>query len=59
MQLTADKISLLDTELKLIGEIKYAGFDTFSYLGDETASKMEINGLNFASWTRGGGGGGD
>ena len=43
VQLTADKISLID-DTKLLGEIKYAGFDTFSYFGDETASKMEING---------------
>ena len=59
VQLTGDKISLLDAELKLIGEIKYAGFDTFSYLGDETASKMEINELNFSKLDLDGGGGRD
>ena len=34
VQLTADKLLLADFDLKLSGEIKYAGFDAFSYLGD-------------------------
>ena len=53
------QVALGDTDLKLSGEIKYAGFDTFSYLGDATASKMEINGLNFAKLDLDGGGGDD
>ena len=59
VQLTADKLLLADFDLKLAGEIKYAGFDTFSYLGDEFASKMEIKGLNFAKLDLVGGGGDD
>ena len=39
--------------------MKYVGFDAFSYLGDETASKMEIKGLNFAKLDLAGGGGDD
>ena len=58
VQLTADKISLVD-DTKLLGEINYAGFDAFSYLGDEFASKMEIKGLNFAKLDLVGGGGDD
>ncbi|MEY2524848.1 MAG: hypothetical protein QOJ66_3413, partial [Ilumatobacteraceae bacterium] len=58
VQLTADKISLSD-ELKLVGEIKYAGFDTFSYVGDATASKIDIAGLKFSKLDLDGGGGGD
>ena len=60
VQLTGDKISLLDADQKLVGEIKYAGFDTFSYLGDETASKIELDDtIKFAKLDLDGGGGGD
>ena len=60
MQLTGDKISLLDAEQKLVGEIKYAGFDTFSYLGDKLASKIELDDtINFAKLDLDGAGGGD
>ena len=60
VQLTGDKISLLDDTDKLVGEIKYAGFDTFSYLGDETASKIELDDtIKFRELKLDGGGGGD
>jgi Ca2+-binding RTX toxin-like protein len=60
VQLSGDKISLLDADQKLVGEIKYTDFDTFSYLGDALAAKIGLDDtVRFAKLDLDGGGGGD
>ena len=61
MQVGGDQIKLSDVDGELLGEIKYAGFDTFNYLGDGSVDKVDVDpgSSSPSSYLDGGGGVGD